>query len=70
MIQSNCLKSLIINISNARRQMLNNNGAENVFLQEDINNNMIQALLVTSQHQQYEIQQLQKNIHEILRVAL
>ena len=50
--------------------MLNNNGAENVFLQEDINNNMIQALLVTSQHQQYEIQQLQKNIHEILLVAL
>ena len=65
MNQSNCLKSLIVNTSNARGQMLNNNGAENVFLQENINNYMIHALSVASQQQQYfEIQQLQKNIHD------
>ena len=65
MNQSDCLKSLVTNISNARGQMLNNNGAENVFLQENINNYMIQALSVASQQQQYfEIQQLQKNIHD------
>ena len=45
--QSNCLKSLITENSNARFQ--NKTAAEKVITQKNMNNNTLQALLVASQ---------------------
>lgn len=47
MKQSNCLKSLITENSNARFQ--NKTAAEKVITQKNMNNNTLQALLVASQ---------------------
>ena len=62
MNQSNCRKSLITKILNAHAQVLKKKmAAENtMFLQENMNNDNLQALLVASQqHQHFDIQQFQ-----------